>query len=212
MLTVYLFPKSRSTRITWMLEELKQDYQCHLVDFLSGANKSPEFLSVNPAGKVPALKDGDLVLTESGAIVTYLGDKFPEAGLVPPTSQLRERGLYTQWCFFALTELEQPLWTMGKHKFALPAEHRVPDIQPTAAWEFQVAVELLSKGLGDKDYILGDAFSAADILLGHTLFWGLAFKQPVQQPNLIGYIDRLKARPALAQAWARESGGSASPA
>jgi glutathione S-transferase len=208
MITVYAFPKSRSTRITWMLEELKVEYTCHIVNFMKGEHRSNEYLAVNPGGKVPALKDGELVLVESGAIVTYLGDKFPESGLVPPTSQLTNRGQYEQWCYFALTELEQPLWTMGKHKFALPEEKRVPEIMETAAWEFQVALGLLSQGLAEKPYILGKEFSAADILLGHTLLWGLSFKQSIQQPNLQAYIDRLKARPALIQAWAKETGGA----
>ncbi len=205
MITVYAFPKSRSTRITWLLEELEQDYHCHVVDFMKGEHRSPEFLAINPAGKVPALKDEELLLTESGAIVTYLSDKYPAAGLVPPASNLAERAKYNQWCDFALTELEQPLWTMGKHKFALPAEQRVPEIMDTAAWEFQRALDLLSKGLGEHTFILGEKFSTADILVGHTLLWGLSFKQPVKQPNLMAYIDRVKTRPALARAWAKET-------
>jgi len=207
MIQVYGFPQSRSTRIVWLLEELGVDYGFNLVDFLKMEHRSPEFLAVNPAGKVPAIVDGDLVMTESGAIVAYLADRFAEKGLIPPAGT-QERAAFEQWSYFALCELEQPLWTMGKHKFALPEEQRVAAILPTAEWEFQKALALLSEGLGDKPYILGKNFSAADILLGHTLFWGMSFKQSIEQPNLQAYAKRLQGREALARAKARESASS----
>ena len=204
MIKVYGFPKTRATRISWMLEELGQDYEFCVVNLLAGEGRSPEFLAINPAGKVPALQDGDFVLLESAAIVTYLGDKFPDQQLVPAAGT-RERGSFDQWGYFVLSELEQPLWLMGKHRFVLPEDRRVPAIMETAAWEFQRALQLLSEGLGEQEYILGGRFSAADILLGHTLFWALEFHQPVQQANLRDYIDRLKVRPALAAAQQREA-------
>jgi glutathione S-transferase len=203
MITVFGFPQTRSRRITWMLEELEQDYKFRLVDFNKGEPKSPEYLAINPAGKVPAMQDDDLLLTESAAIVTYLGDKFPEKGLVPKAGTA-ERGKFEQWSYFAMCELEQALWTMGKHRFALPEEQRVPAVLETAAWEFQRALALLEQGLGDKDYILGDNFCAADILLGHTLIWGINFKQAVEPENLKQYVQRLKEREALSRAIAKE--------
>ncbi|MFL0797945.1 MAG: glutathione S-transferase family protein [Cellvibrionaceae bacterium] len=205
MLTVFGVPKTRGTRITWMLEELGVSYEFYRLDFEKGTNRSPDYLEVNPSGKVPALKDGDDILLESGAIVTYLGDKFPQKNLVPKAGTI-SRGHHDQWCYFAQSELEQALWTMGKHKFAIPAEHRVTEVIQTAEWEFQQALELLSQGLGDKPYILGEEFSAADIMLGHTLFWALSFKQSVRQQNLKNYIDRLRVRPALEKAWKKELG------
>ncbi len=203
MIKVYGFPQTRSRRITWMLEELGQDYEFKLVDFNKGESQSPEYLAINPAGKVPAMLDGDLLLTESAAILTYLGDKFPDRELVPAAGSA-ERGLYNQWCYFAMTELEQPLWTMGKHRFALPEEYRVTEIMATAAWEFQRALTLLEQGLGDQQFILGDRFSGADILLTHTLIWAINFKQTVDQDNLQQYVQRNRDREALAKAIARE--------
>ena len=203
MITVFGFPQTRSRRITWMLEELGQDYEFRLVDFNKGESRSPEYLAINPAGKVPAMLDDDLLLTESAAIITYLGDKFPEKGLVP-LAGTAERGKFEQWCYFTLSELEQALWTMGKHQFALPKEQRVPAVLKTAEWEFQRALELLEKGLKDNQYILGDKFCAADILLGHTLIWGINFKQAVDQLKLQQYVQRLREREALARAIAKE--------
>ncbi len=203
MLTLYGFPKSRSLRASWLLEELGQPYDYQLVDLASGKHRVEAYLAVNPGGKVPALRDGDLLLTESGAILTWLSDRFADAGLIPPPAS-PERGHHDQWCYFTIGELEQPLWTMGKAKFALPEPQRVRAILPTAEWEFQQALAILSKGLGDQPFILGDRFQTADIMLGHTLIWAAAFKQPIPQPNLLAYLERLQQRPALARAVARE--------
>ncbi len=202
-LTVYGYPQSRSVRTTWLLEELGQPYDYQLVDLGSGGNRTPAYLAINPGGKVPALRDGDLLLTESGAITNYLCGHFPQAGLIPPAGSA-ERAHHDQWSFFAIGELEQPLWTMGKAKFALPEPQRVRAILPTAEWEFQRALDVLSQGLGAKPYMLGERFQAVDILLGHTLYWAAAFRQPVEQANLQSYAERVLQRSALAAARARE--------
>lgn len=204
MLTLYGYPNTRSIRIGWMLEELEQDYHYQLIDFAKGDIQSPEYLAINPAGKVPALRDEELVLTESAAIVSYLGDKFGATSLVP-SAGTKARGRYEQWCYFALCELEQPLWTITKHKFALPKAQRVAEIFPTASWEFQRALKLFSQGLGEQQFILGDQFSAADILLAQTLFWASDTQQAIDQDNLRAYRDRLRTRPALERALQREN-------
>ena len=207
MITLYGCPNTRSSRVSWMLEELNLPYEYSFVDFSKGGSQAPEFLAVTPAGKVPVLTDDDLLLTESAAIINYLGDKYGNGDLIPKAGTA-QRGLYDQWCHFAMSELEQPLWTIGKHKFALPSEHRVKEIFPTAAWEFQKALGLFSKGLGESPYILGDNFSAADILLTQTLFWAISFKQEIPQTNLQEYIERLRNRPALLKAKEREQAES----
>jgi len=186
-----------------MLEELGLNYDYHLVDFTKGESRSDEYLAINPAGKLPAIMTEGQALTESCAIVNYLAAGHPDAELIPTASPFR-RAMYDQWCFFAVTELEQPIWTMAKHKFALPKDQRCTEVLSSAAWEFQKALNLLSDGLGDKDFILGEHFSAADILLAHTLYWGMAFKQPVEQDNLKAYLGRTGVRSALAAARARE--------
>jgi glutathione S-transferase len=186
-----------------MLEELGLGYHYHLVNMTKGESRAPEFLAVNPAGKVPVLKTEQGILTESVAILNYLGALKPDEGLIP-THCLFERARYDQWCIFAAAELEQPLWTIGKNKFALPKAQRCPEIFPTAEWEFQKALALFSKGLGDNPYILGNYFSAADILLAHTLFWGRDFKQSIEVENLQAYIERIQTRPALAAAVKKE--------
>ncbi|GAA3913889.1 glutathione S-transferase family protein [Litoribacillus peritrichatus] len=204
MIKVYGYPKTRATRIVWLLEEMGIDYQYCLVDFAKGESQSPEFLKVNPAGKVPAVEMDGFVMIESGAIVTHLADKYSAGELIPETGTA-ERARYEQWSYFALTELEQPLWTLGKHKFALPKKYRVEAALPTAAWEFQKALKLLSEGLGDKQYMLGDKFTAVDILMAQTLRWGINFKQPVEQENLLAYLEQVESRPAREKALQREA-------
>lgn len=205
MLTLYGSPNTRSVRVAWMLAELNLDYEYHAIALMQGEGQSEDYLAINPAGKLPALRDGDTILTESSAIVTYLGDKYGEGDLVPKAGTAL-RGKYDQWCYFSTCELEQPLWTIAKHKFAIPEEYRVPDIFPTAAWEFQRALQLLGKGLEGQDYILGNDFTAADILLGHTLIWAQAFKQELNVAGIPDYLDRVRNRPALQIARKKESG------
>ena len=203
-LKVYGFPNTRSLRVTWALEELGLDYEYHKVDLAGGETRTSEYREIHSGGKVPALVTEGGALSESLAIVNYLAALKPDAALVPEASPFK-RALYDQWSLFALTELEQPLWTMGKHKFALPKDQRRQEIFATAEWEFQKALAIFSDGLGDKPYILGEEFCAADILLAHTLFWGMAFKQEIAQENLRAYMGRLGARPALAAARNREN-------
>lgn len=203
MITLYGFPQTRAMRISWLLEELDLDYDYQLINFNTLQHRSPDYLALNPGGKVPAVRVEGQLITESGAIVTFLADKYAEKGFIPAAGTLA-RATHDQWCYFVLSELEQPLWTRGKHKFALPKEQRVAEIFPTAEWEFQRALSLFSQGLGEQPYILGSDFQAVDVLMGQTLFWGLSAKQPIEQRNLQAYVERCKARPALQRAQARE--------
>lgn len=200
---VYGYPNTRALRVTWLMEELGFEYEYQCVDLLNGEARSPEFLEINPSGKVPTLKTEGGVITESLAIMNYLCALKPEAELIPSLSPFR-RAQYDQWCSFGLTELEQAMWTISKHKFALPREYRTPEVIPAAEYEFQVALGLLSKGLGANKYILGEQFSAADIIIGHSLFWAVSFKQKIEHENINEYIGRLGVRTALNVAMEKE--------
>jgi len=205
MITLYGYPNTRSTRAAWALEEADADYDYVKIDLLKGEGRSPQYLKINPSGKVPALRDGDLLLTESAAIVTYIGELYPET-LLCPKPGTPERALYFQWCFFATTELEQPLWTIAKHTFALPESWRVPQVIETARKEFAMALLVLETGLADKPYILGENFTAADILLSLTLSWAKKAEVLLPSDGIAAYMERTLTRPALARARAREAG------
>ena len=200
---LYGCPNTRSLRAAWALEEAGAEYQYVGVDLFQGAARTPAFLALNPAGKVPVLVDGGLTLTESAAIIAYVAEKFPASELMPHGDAARAECL--RWMFFAVTELEQPLWTIAKHRFALPKDKRVAGIEDTARWEFANAAALVDQALDGRDFIGGSAFSGADILLGHTLAWARSAKVALESARLVAYLDRLMARPALARARAREA-------
>jgi glutathione S-transferase len=148
--------------------------------------------------------DGDLVLSESAAICTYVGDLFP-ASEITPAFGTPDRGRYNQWIAFSIAEFEQPLWTIAKHRMVLPKELRVPQIEEAAKWEFGRACRVLERGLGDKAFIVGERFTVADIMLAHVIAWASAAGMPVDATGLQAYADRLLARPALERARAREA-------
>jgi glutathione S-transferase len=189
------------------LEEAEATYNYVQVNLLKGEARSAAFLEINPGGKLPALVDGNLILTESAAICMYIADKFPAAQLAPAHASL-QRAKFNQWCFFALSELEQPLWTSAKHTFALPEKYRVPEIMDTTRWEFARAATVLAAGLGERDYIVGDTFTVADILIANTLNWARSRSVEIQSAALNAYADRMLARPALQRALDRERAAS----
>jgi glutathione S-transferase len=201
---LYGYPNSRATRALWALEEAQVEYQYVHVDLKNGAGRAADYLAINAGGKVPTLVDGDVVITESAAICLYLGDKFARSGLLPPAGT-RARGECYRWVCFALSELEQPLWTIAKHRFVLPEERRVPAIMQTAFWEFSVAANVLAQELGNRCYAAGEDFSAADILLGHTLAWARSARIELGHDTLNAYAERVLGRATLARARERAS-------
>jgi len=206
MLTIYGCANTRSSRAMWALEEVGAEYQYIEVDIRTGAGRQPDYLALNIGGKVPTLVDGAFILTESAAICNYIGDRFPLAQLTPPVAS-PQRAHYDQWCYFALSELEQPLWTIAKHTFALPERLRVPAVLETARWEFAAAAKVLAAGLYQREFMVGDHFTAADILIAHTLGWALVRELSLGHDHLVAYTTRMLARPAWARAKAREQAG-----
>lgn len=202
MITLYGFPNSRSLRVAWTLEELGLEYAYRHVDLAGGEGQSEAFLARHPDGKVPVLEDGELTLFESAAICRYLAERYGAPGDLLP-ADIEARARVDQWLFFVIGELEQPLWTQAKHKFALPGEQRIPAVLPTAAWEFQRALAALGRRFDGEGWLVGERFTLADLLLAHTLTWAVQFKMRLP-PALSAYRERVVARPALARAAARE--------
>ncbi|QID16849.1 glutathione S-transferase family protein [Nitrogeniibacter mangrovi] len=205
MLTVYGCPNSRSMRMVWALEEAGAEYAYILIDLFRGAGRSPDFLRINPAGKVPALVEDGTALTESGAILMWLADKYPHARLIPGTDEPRARADVLQWLMFGLTELEPPLWTIAKHRFVLPESRRVPQIEETSKWEFASACALLARHLGQKPYVAGNRFSIADIVITHCLAWAQSARIEIVPALLVDYMEHHWHRPAARRAIEREA-------
>ncbi len=205
MLTVYGCPNSRSMRMVWALEEAGAEYHYILIDLFRGAGRSPDFLRINPAGKVPALVEDGTALTESGAILLWLAERYPDAPLLPPAEDRHARAETLQWLMFGLTELEPPLWTIAKHRFVLPETRRMPAIEDTCRWEFASACALLAKRLGQRRYVAGDQFTIADIVITHCLAWAQSAKIEVVPTLLLDYMETHWSRPAAKRAMAREA-------
>jgi glutathione S-transferase len=197
-ITLYHAAPSRSSIVHWMLEELGQPYDLHLVSFKKGENLKPEYLAVNPMGKVPALKHGDAIVTEAAAICAYLADEFPQARLNVPVGDPR-RGVYLKWLFYGPSCLE-PAIMDG----AFPRKEQAPRSAVGHA-NIETVLDVLAKATaGAKPYLLGEQFTAADVVIGSGLRWGTMFKLIPERPEFMAYVSRLAERPALQRAIAKD--------
>jgi glutathione S-transferase len=192
-LTFYTNPMSRGRIVRWMLEEVGQPYETVLLDY-GTTMKAPEYLAVNPMGKVPALKHGDAVVTEAGAICAYLADAFPQAGLAPPSGS-RARGPYYRWMFYAAGCVEPAAWLKAM-QFEPPPERQRMIGYGTMAEVLDALEGAVSRG----PYILGETFSAADLYLGSQIGWGTQFGTLEKRPGFDAYLTRIFSRPAALRA------------
>jgi len=195
-LKLYEFPPTRSIRVRWTLQEMQLDFDSILVNLPAGEHHTSEFLKINPAGKVPVLVDGDLVLIESVAIVLYLADKYADKGFTP--TSLEDRGLMTQWLLFAATELEQPLWRIARHTRLYPAARRLAGEIPIARDDFRDMAKVLDSHLADRRFVVADTACVADFVLAYTLDWANELELLETFPRLRRYLDAMYARPHAA--------------
>lgn len=201
MITLYGSGQSRSFRVLWALEEagIPYDYkQVQIGRTTEDGTQTDQYKKLNSQGKVPTLVDGDFVLSESAAILNYIASIDTKNNLIPLNNN-KLRAQYDAISFFVLSELEQPLWTLAKHRFALPKELRLRDIKKTVEWEFAKAANTLNDLLNDAEFAIGDTFTMADILVAYTLRWAERSKFDVPD-NLLLYANRMFQRPAYQRA------------
>jgi glutathione S-transferase len=184
---------SRSSVVRWMLEEIGEPYDLHVLKLAQGDQRKPDFLAINPQGKVPALKHGDVVVTEVAAICAYLADAFPRAGLAVPIGDPR-RGTYLQWLFFGPSCVEP---AMMDRSFP-----RNPAPPPTAIGyrDLDALLDVIGTAVSRGPYLMGEQFTAADVVIGAGLRWGMLFKMIPERADLVAYVGRIAARPALQRA------------
>jgi glutathione S-transferase len=190
---LFEFGPTRSIRVRWTLQELGVDFEPIRVNLLADEQHHPEFLKINPAGKIPVLVDGELVLTESVAIVLYLAEKYSHMGLLP--AGLEARAQVNRWLLFAATELEQPLWRISRHTQLYPEERRLPGDVILASQEFKDMAFVLEKHMQGRQFVAGDNVSVADFVMAYTLDWGNEDRLLDGCPRLFAYMKRMYARP-----------------
>jgi glutathione S-transferase len=192
MMQLYWSPRSRSFSALWLMEETGQPYERVLTDITTGAQKKPEYLAINPMGKVPALKDGEATLAEAAALCAYVAERYPEAGLAPPVGDpLRAKYLY--WLFFSPGCIEPAMVQIATKL----------EMNPVAAgWgEAGRVFDVLDQALSKGPWILGERFSAADIAIGAALNFAVRlFKMAPSRPAFDAYVARCMARPAFQRA------------
>ena len=190
---LYEFGPTRSIRVRWMLQELGVDFESVTVNLRTGEHRRPEFLKINPAGKVPVLVDDDLVLTESVAIVLYLAEKYPHKGLVP--IDIKQRAQVNRWLLFAVTELEQPLWRISRHTALYPERLRLPAEVALARQDFTDMVTVMEDQMQGCEFIVGNTVTVADFVCAYTLDWANEVRLLDGCPQLLQYLERMYARP-----------------
>lgn len=192
----YHAPNTRSSTIRWLLEELGAPHEQHVVDFERNEQREPAYLAVNPMGKVPAIRHNGVLVTELGAICTYLADAFPAAGLAPPIGD-PDRGPYLRWMFFYGNCVEPAI--VDK---ALKREPGRPSMMPYG--DFETTVETLAVALRPGPFLLGSRFTAADVLMGSGVTWTTMFGLLPKLPEFDAYIAAVTARPANQRATAAD--------
>lgn len=187
-LVLYTWPMSRGVTVQYMLEEIGAPCEMRLLNLQKGDHRRPEYAAVNPLGKVPALVVGDVVITEVAAIIAWLADAFPAAGLAPAIDA-PERGTYLRWLFFCPGALEPAMLDAGFN--------RTPISRSISGYGTKEdMLRVLSEALARGPWLLGERFSAADVLLGSYLDWGLSMNMIEATPEIAAYVERLHARPA----------------
>jgi glutathione S-transferase len=192
-LTLYHAFPSRSSIVRWMLEEIGEPYDLELLRLGEGEQLKADYLAINPMGKVPALKHGDVVITEAAAICTYLADAFPQAKLNVPIGDPR-RGVYLKWLFFGPGCIEPAITDKAYPRAEQPRRGTL------GYGNYDLVMDVMAKGLGKGPYLMGEQFTAADVVIGSTLRWGMMFDLLPKRAEFVDYVGRLAERPALKRA------------
>jgi glutathione S-transferase len=197
VLRLYHATATRSLRIVWLLEELGLPHEIVSIDFTPPARP---FVQPTPSGKLPVLEDGPLTMFESGAILEYVLERYG-AGRLAPAPGTPERGTFLQWVHFAEASMMPPLGDIVRHLYFLPEAERIPALLPDARMRMGATLGVVERALAGKEYLVGDAFSGADVMMGYPLLSARLFGILTDEyPNLQRYLARLEARPAFQRA------------
>lgn len=200
MIKLYFAPRTRSVRIAWLLEEMGLPYELERVEFVPPAKRF--FAQKTPTGKLPTLVDDEIVMCESGAIVEYLLERYDEEGRLGPRPGEPGRPAFLQWLHFAESTAFPPLGIVVWLTLYRQDADRNPELLADAKERAALGFDYIENELGDKPYLLGADFSAADVMMGFTLVAArlLGVLDEQRQPHVAAYLGRLMARPAFQKA------------
>jgi glutathione S-transferase len=182
---LYFNPQSRAVIARWMLDECAAEYEIVSIDLALGENRRSEYLKINPAGKLPALVDGGQRIFENAAICLYLGDRFPEANLAPPIGS-PQRGRYLSWMVYSTSQLDPAIVDN-----LIGAE----TVRQRGWTDLETCKTAIERELADRAYLLGDSFTAADVMIGSIFIWQRIMGNTSGRARIDAYVDRLLARP-----------------
>jgi glutathione S-transferase len=201
MLKIYHARRARSARVIWLAEELGIPYELRTLEFNPETLRSEEYLKLHPLGQVPVIQDGDVTLIESGAIVQYLLEKHGQGRLEPPVGS-KERPHYLQWFHFGEAAIARHIGEIVRNRFTKQKPQRNAALVAESRERYAAALAVLERALEGKPYVVGDAFTAADIMIAYGIVMGRITKElPADLPNVHAYLTRLMERPAYAKAW-----------
>lgn len=201
MLKIYHAPNTRSLRVIWLCEELELPYEVVPVDFSAEYRASPQWRALHPAGKVPVLTDGALTMFESGAMVQYVLDRYGEGRLQPAAGTV-EHAIYLQWSWFAESTLARPLGEIVNHGREFPGEARIPAVVAEMQNRATLCLQAVAQATQGQSYLLGESFSAADVMMGYSLMLAQLLIPDRMPEPLLPYWQLLQARPAYQRAFA----------
>lgn len=190
---LYGTPPTRAIRVLWLLNELDVPHEMVEIDVPGGGLDAPGFRAINPAGKIPALVDGDLVMTESAAIPLWLAERDPAQRFIP--ADVDTRGQMYRWIFFLVTEIEQPLWRGALHEVIYPEERRLPAEPANAEMDCRAMLAVFEQHMQGRDWVAGEEVSVADFIAAYTLDWARHAGFLDGCPALSAFVERMYARP-----------------
>jgi glutathione S-transferase len=196
-ITLFYSPQTRATGARVLLEELKAPYDLHVLNMKAGEQRQPAYLAINPLGKVPAVRVGETLITEQGAIYLYLADLFPEAGLAPSLTD-PERGAYVRWLFIYGSCFEPAV--IDRYMKREPGS-----MNETPYASYDSLIDLLEDALKQGPYLLGERFTAADLLWGIALRWTTMFGLVEARPAFKAYMDRIGSRASIQKVSAEDA-------
>jgi glutathione S-transferase len=201
---LYGIPPTRALRALWLLNELDLDCEIVTINLAEDEHLQPEFLKINPFGKVPVLVDKDVIVAESGAIPLYLAERYGQGRFIP--ASVEDRAAMYRWMFFLVTEIEQPLWRVALHTFIYVEADRRPDEIPLAERDCRQMLAPLDRHMSNREFFVGSTATVADFIGAFTLDWADEAGFLDQSPNLKAFVDRMYARsaapPTIAEAFA----------